>query len=352
MTRIVSCVLLAAMICLAMAGCSGGNSEATMQLYVLNWGDYIDEEVLENFRTEHPEIDLHYTTMTSNEEMLIQLQSEDCIYDVCFPSDYTISKLINLDLLAEIDTSKLSNYGNIDERFLNQPFDPDNTYSVPYAWGTVGILYNTTMMDEPVTSWDILWDEKYAGQIYMYDSVRDSMMVALELLGYSMNTTDPDEIAEAEALLVEQKPLVQSYVMDDIFEKMQSGSAAIGAYYYGDFLTMQEVNPDLAFCLPEEGTNLYVDAMCIPKNAENKENAEIFINYMCSTQAGLKNCEEIWYSSPLLSVREELDPEVSGDPYAYPDESILAQCESFKNLPADTLALYDSEWTRLMLASN
>lgn len=140
--------------------------------------------------------------------------------------------------------------------------------------------------------------------------------------------------------------------MDDIFEKMQSGSAAIGAYYYGDFLTMQEVNPDLAFCLPEEGTNLYVDAMCIPKNAENKENAEIFINYMCSTQAGLKNCEEIWYSSPLLSVREELDPEVSGDPYAYPDESILAQCESFKNLPADTLALYDSEWTRLMLASN
>ena len=133
---------------------------------------------------------------------------------------------------------------------------------------------------------------------------------------------------------------------------MQGGSAAIGAYYYGDFLTMQEINPDLAFCLPEEGTNLYVDAMCIPKNAENKENAEIFINYMCSTAAGLKNCEEIWYSSPLLSVREELDEETSNDPYAYPDESILAQCESFKNLPSDILAFYDSEWTRLMLAAS
>ena len=207
------------------------------------------------------------------------------------------------------------------------------------------------MVEETPTSWDIMFDENYSGQILMFNNSRDAIGIALKQLGYSYNTTDENQIKEAVDLLIQQKPLVQLR-MDDIFEKMQSGAVAIGAYYYGDFLTMQEVNPDLAFCLPEEGTNIYVDAMCIPKNAENKENAEAFINYMCSTSAGLKNCEEIWYSTPLLSVREELDPEVSGDSYAYPDESILAQCESFKNLPADTLALYDSEWTRLMLASS
>ena len=202
-------VLLAAVLAVAaLAGCSGGGVEKTMSLYVLNWGDYIDDAMLEAFRQEYPYIDLHYDTMTSNEEMVIRLQSADSIYDLCFPSDYIITKLIKEDLLAEIDTARLTNYGNLDPRFLHLEFDPENEYSVPYHWGTVGILYNTAMVDEPVDSWDVLWNEKYADQIYMYDSVRDSMMVALTKLGYSGNTTDAGQIAEAEALLKRQKPLV------------------------------------------------------------------------------------------------------------------------------------------------
>lgn len=342
-----------------LSGCGGSNSGDAKDpgtadkgvVNVYNWGVYIDESVLDNFTAETG-IKVVYDTFESNEAMYGVLKNEGASYDVVIPSDYMISRMIEEDMLEPLNFDNIPNFEDIDPALKNPDYDPENLYSVPYMWGLLGVIYNTTLVDETPTSWDIMFDEDYAGQILMFNNSRDAIGIALKELGYSYNTTDENQIKEAIDLLIEQKPLVQSYVMDDIFEKMQSGSAAIGAYYYGDFLTMQEVNPDLAFCLPEEGTNLYVDAMCIPKNAENKENAEIFINYMCSTQAGLKNCEEIWYSSPLLSVREELDPEVSGDPYAYPDESILAQCESFKNLPADTLALYDSEWTRLMLASN
>lgn len=343
----------------ALSGCGGTQSGTADDpgaadkgvVNVYNWGVYIDESVLEDFTAETG-IKVVYDTFESNEAMYGVLKNEGASYDVVIPSDYMISRMIEEDMLEPLNFDNIPNFEDVDPALKNPDYDPENLYSVPYMWGLLGVIYNTTMVEETPSSWDIMFDENYAGQILMFNNSRDAIGIALKQLGYSYNTTDENQIKEAVDLLIQQKPLVQSYVMDDIFEKMQSGSAAIGAYYYGDFLTMQEVNPDLAFCLPEEGTNLYVDAMCIPKNAENKENAEIFINYMCSTQAGLKNCEEIWYSSPLLSVREELDPEVSGDPYAYPDESILAQCESFKNLPADTLALYDSEWTRLMLASN
>ena len=343
----------------ALSGCGGTQSGTADDpgaadkgvVNVYNWGVYIDESVLEDFTAETG-IKVVYDTFESNEAMYGVLKNEGASYDVVIPSDYMISRMIEEDMLEPLNFDNIPNFEDVDPALKNPDYDPENLYSVPYMWGLLGIIYNTSMVEETPTSWDIMFDENYSGQILMFNNSRDAIGIALKQLGYSYNTTDENQIKEAVDLLIQQKPLVQSYVMDDIFEKMQSGSAAIGAYYYGDFLTMQEVNPDLAFCLPEEGTNLYVDAMCIPKNAENKENAEIFINYMCSTQAGLKNCEEIWYSSPLLSVREELDPEVSGDPYAYPDESILAQCESFKNLPADTLALYDREWTRLMLASS
>ena len=343
----------------ALSGCGGTQSGTADDpgaadkgvVNVYNWGVYIDESVLEDFTAETG-IKVVYDTFESNEAMYGVLKNEGASYDVVIPSDYMISRMIEEDMLEPLNFDNIPNFEDVDPALKNPDYDPENLYSVPYMWGLLGIIYNTSMVEETPTSWDIMFDENYSGQILMFNNSRDAIGIALKQLGYSYNTTDENQIKEAVDLLIQQKPLVQSYVMDDIFEKMQSGSAAIGAYYYGDFLTMQEVNPDLAFCLPEEGTNLYVDAMCIPKNAENKENAEIFINYMCSTAAGLKNCEEIWYSSPLLSVREELDPEVSGDPYAYPDESILSKCESFKNLPAETLALYDSEWTRLMLASN
>jgi len=218
-------------------------------------------------------------------------------------------------------------------------------------WGLLGVIYNSAYIDpaeKDVETWDILWDEELSGDILMFNNSRDAIGIALKKLGYSYNTEDPAQVKEATNLLVEQKPLVQSYVMDEIFDKLEGENALIGAYYYGDFLTMQENNPDLAFALPREGTNLYVDAMCIPKGAENKENAEKFINFMCSTQAGLKNCEEIWYSSPLLSVREELDPETANDPYAYPTDDVYAKTESFACLSPEIRELYNSEWIRLL----
>ena len=343
---------------LALAGCSGGSGTASQPgaadrgvVNVYNWGVYIDESVLDEF-TAQTGIKVNYDTYESNESMYGVLKNDGASYDVVIPSDYMISRMIEEDMLEPLDFDNIPNFSDIDPNLKNPDYDPENLYSVPYMWGLLGVIYNTAMVDGAPDSWSILFDENYSGQILMFNNSRDALGVALKYLGYSYNTTDPAQITAATDLLIQQKPLVQSYVMDEIFEKMQGNSAAIGAYYYGDYLTMADVNPDLAFCLPKEGTNLYVDAMCIPKGAENKANAEAFINFMCSTSVGLANVEETWYSSPLLSVREELDPEVSEDPYAYPDDAVLEQCESFRNLPEDILALYDSEWTRLKLAAN
>ena len=343
---------------LALAGCSGGSGTASQPgaadrgvVNVYNWGVYIDESVLDEF-TAQTGIKVNYDTYESNESMYGVLKNDGASYDVVIPSDYMISRMIEEDMLEPLDFDNIPNFSDIDPNLKNPDYDPENQYSVPYMWGLLGVIYNTAMVDGAPDSWSILFDENYSGQILMFNNSRDALGVALKYLGYSYNTTDPAQITAATDLLIQQKPLVQSYVMDEIFEKMQGNSAAIGAYYYGDYLTMADVNPDLAFCLPKEGTNLYVDAMCIPKGAENKANAEAFINFMCSTSVGLANVEETWNSSPLLSVREELDPEVSEDPYAYPDDAVLEQCESFRNLPEDILALYDSEWTRLKLAAN
>ena len=343
---------------LALAGCSGGSGTASQPgaadrgvVNVYNWGVYIDESVLDEF-TAQTGIKVNYDTYESNESMYGVLKNDGASYDVVIPSDYMISRMIEEDMLEPLDFDNIPNFSDIDPNLKNPDYDPENQYSVPYMWGLLGVIYNTAMVDGAPDSWSILFDENYSGQILMFNNSRDALGVALKYLGYSYNTTDPAQITAATDLLIQQKPLVQSYVMDEIFEKMQGNSAAIGAYYYGDYLTIAYVNPELALCLPKEGTNLYVDAMCIPKGAENKANAEAFINFMCSTSVGLANVEETWYSSPLLSVREELDPEVSEDPYAYPDDAVLEQCESFRNLPEDILALYDSEWTRLKLAAN
>ena len=319
---------------------------------VYNWGEYIDESVLTDFE-EATGITVNYQMYDSNETMYSKIAGGGAEYDVVIPSDYMISRMIEEDMLEPLNFDNIPNFADIDPELLNPAYDPENQYSVPYMWGLLGIIYNTTMVDEAdLGSWDLMWNEKYADDILMFDNSRDTIGIALKKLGYSYNTTDEAQIKEAVDLLVEQKPIVQAYVMDEIFGKMEGGNAAVGAYYYGDFLSMQEVNPDLGFYIPEEGTNIYVDAMCILKGAKNKANAEAFINYMCSTEAGLKNCEAIWYSSPLLSVREALDPEVSSDPYAYPDESIMAKCESYAGLPQATLDLYDSEWTRLKSAAD
>lgn len=324
----------------------GGDTSSNV-VNVYNWGEYIDESVLKDFEAATG-IKVNYQMYDSNETMYSKIAGGGANYDVVIPSDYMVARLIEEDLLAPLNFDNIPNFADIDPALKNPAYDPENLYSVPYMWGLMGVIYNTKAVDEEdLGSWDLLWNEKYAGDILMIDNSRDAIGIALKRLGYSYNTTDESQVRQAVDLLVEQWPIVQAYVMDDIFQKLEGANAYVGTYYYGDYLTMYENNPDLGFYIPEEGTNIYVDAMCILKDAPNKENAEAFINYMCSTQAGLKNCEAIWYSSPLLSVREELDPEIADDPYAYPDADIMAKCESYAGLPQNILDLYDSEWIRL-----
>lgn len=338
---------------LSLTACGSPSAPASNGVVnVYNWGEYMDMSVLKDFEAATG-IKVNYQTYDSNEALYGKLAGGTSGYDVIIPSDYMIGQMIEEDMLEPLNFDNIPNFADVDPALVNPEYDPENLYSVPYMYGILGIIYNPGMVDEgeDMETWDVLWNEKYAGDILMFDNSRDTIGIALKKLGYSYNTTDPALINEAVDALVAQKPLVQAYVMDDIFEKLEGENAAIGVYYYGDYLTMADNNPDLRFALPREGTNRYVDAMCIPKGSENKENAEAFINFMCSTEAGLKNCEETWYSTPLLSVRDALDPEMTEDAYAYPDDTFMEeQCETFACLPSDIRTLYSDLWVRLINA--
>ena len=334
--------------CLCLTGCSSqGGENGVVNVY--NWGEYIDEELLDQFEAETG-IKVNYDTFASNESLYSILSSGSANYDVIIPSDYMISRLISEDRLEPLDFNHIPNYQYIDDAYKGLQYDPDNRYSVPYTWGTVGIIYNTTMLDYVPDSWSVLWDKDLKGQILMFNNSRDALGIALKYCGYSMNTTDPDEIRKATDLLIEQKPIVQAYVMDQIFDKLEGGEAIVGPYYAGDAVVMMEENPDLAFAFPKEGTNLFVDAMCIPKGANNKTNAEIFINWMCQPEHMAQNIEYIGYSSPSTAARELLPEEMRDDPMCYPSGEMQARMETYYNLPQDTLDFYDSEWIRLMIS--
>lgn len=328
-----------------LTGC-GSSAESKGEVNVYNWGEYIDETLLDEF-TQQTGIKVNYTTYSDNESLYSMLSSGTADYDVIIPSDYMISRLISEGMLEKLDFDNIPNYSYIDDAYKGLEYDPDNEYSVAYTWGTVGIIYNTTMLDYVPDSWSVLWDENLSGQILMFDNSRDALGIALKYLGYSQNTTDEAQIKEAVDLLIEQRPLVQSYVMDQIFDKLEGGEAAVGPYYAGDAITMIAENPDLAFVTPKEGTNLFVDAMCVPKGAANKANAEAFINFMCDPENMAKNIEFIGYSSPSSAARELLSDDLKDSEIAYPDASLLANDDTFINLPQATLDLYDSEWVRL-----
>ena len=330
---------------IGLAGC--GNSATNGEVNVYNWGEYIDEELLDKF-TEETGIKVNYDTYSDNESLYSMLSSGSANYDVVIPSDYMISRMIDEDMLEELNFDNIPNFQYIDDAYKGLEYDPEDQYSVAYTWGTVGIIYNTTMLDYVPDSWSVLWDENLSGQILMFNNSRDAIGIALKYLGYSQNTTDPEQITEAVDLLIQQKPLVQAYVMDQIFDKLEGGEAAVGPYYAGDAITMIEENPDLAFVVPKEGTNLFVDAMCIPKGAQNKENAEAFINFMCDPENMAANIEYIAYSSPSSAARELLSDELKTSDICYPDEALLENTDTFINLPQDILDLYDSEWVRLM----
>lgn len=348
MKKFVALMLVLAMTVPVLSGCgSSADKYPNGKVYVYNWGEYIDEETLKLFE-EETGIEVVYDEFETNEIMYPKVESGASDYDVICPSDYMIQKMIDNDLLAELNWDNMPNAKeNIGAQYYEQAtaFDPGNKYCVPYCWGTVGILYNTTMVDEPVTSWSILWDEKYADNILMQESVRDLFMVALKKLGYSMNSTNEDELKEARDLLIEQAPLVQAYVIDQVRDKMIGGEAALGVIYSGEAIYTQRENPDLAYVIPEEGTNVWIDGWVIPKNAPNKENAEKFIDFMCRADIALMNFEYITYSTPNTAAQALIeDEDIRNSEIAFPDLTKYNNLETFSYLGEEAEELYNELW--------
>ena len=335
-----------------------GASTGQRVVNVCSWGEYIDMSLIEDFQAQTG-IKVNYQTVPSNEELYSRLTIGGTNYDVVVPSDYMISQLIEEDMLQPLDYSKIPNFEKIDQRFRNLSYDPENLYTVPYTWGTLGIIYNTAMVDEEVTSWSVMFDDAYADNVMLIDNSRDAFGMALLYLGYSVNTTNEAEIREAYELIADawNRGVYQGKVMDEIFQLMEGGNAAIATYYAGDYLSMLENNEDLAYVVPEEGSNWFVDAMCILKDAENVDEAHEWINFIASTDANLRNMDYIWYASPNTEALEMYPAwyeEQYGEPLdqelyeimAAPQE-VLDRCEAYLVLPQEIRTLYSDLWTEL-----
>jgi len=331
-----------------------------IEINVYNWGEYIcigEEEGTLDILTEFEEltgIKVNYTTFATNEELYAKLKGGGVSYDVIIPSDYMISKMIKEGMVQKINMDNIPNYKYIMEDFRGLEYDPRNEYSVPYTWGTVGIIYDTTVIDlaPEEIDWDILWNEDYADQILMFDNPRDAFAIAEIMLGYSINTEDEKELEEAAELLKEQKKVVQAYVMDEIFDKMGASDALIAPYYAGDALMIMEENEDLGFVVPKSGTNLFVDAMCIPSSSKQKEAAEIFINFMCEPDIAHANIDYICYSTPHSAAYEMLDEEVRNDPVSYPSDEVKANMTVFVNLSDEASKTMQDLWTQMKSAED
>ncbi len=324
-----------------------------IEIDVYNWGEYVANDSV-NFLDVNEDfealtgIKVNYTLFSSNEELYTKLRSGGTNYDVIVPSDYMIGKMINEGMLQKLDFENIPNYKYIDEKYKNENFDPNNEYSVPMYWGVVGIIYNTTMVDEEdLTGWNILWNEKYADNMLMFSNSRDAFALSLLDLGYDFNTTDQMEIEEAAGHLRAQKPLVQAYVMDEIYDKMEGGEAAVAPYYNGDAVLMMDVNEDLDFFIPEN-TSIFIDSMCIPAGAQNKEAAEMYINYMCESTVAAANSYYVGYSTPHMGAMELLDEELVENEIAYPDDKLIGSLDALLTLPAETSAFTDKLWTDIM----
>ncbi len=323
-------------------------------LNVFNWGVYISDgsegtldvnKAFENLTG----IKVNYTNYDSNETMYSKLKSEAVSYDIIIPSDYMIERLKNENMLAKLDFSKISNYDLVDEKYKNMYFDENNEYSVPYSVGLVGLIYNTTMVEGTPDSWSIMWDEKYADNILTFDNPRDAFAIAQFLLGIDINTTDKADWDKAAEKLKEQNAILQKRVMDDVFNKMESGNAAIAPYYAGDFYTMVENNPDLAFVYPKEGTNIFVDSVCVPSNAQNYEAAMMYINFLLEPEVALANAEYIYYASPNTSVTSNPEYSLFEDEIIYPSEEDLPYVEYFHDIDSEIRAYYEKLWEDILL---
>ncbi len=351
MKKIVVLILALSLIFTAFPSCGGD----TVTINVYNWGEYISEgddellDVISEFES-RTGIKVNYLTFSTNEELYAKIKNGAGDYDVIIPSDYMVSRMIKEDMLEKLDFNNIPNRDKLMDDFKTFDYDPTGEYSIPYTWGTVGILYNSKYVTKSVDSWDILWDEEYNGKILMFDNSRDAFGIALKKLGYSMNTENKEEINKAYDELKKQEPLVQAYVMDQIFEKMISEEAYVAPYYAGDYITIAQDNPDIKFALPKEGTNFFTDAMCIPKGAKHKAEAEMFINFMCETDVGYSNAMAIGYSTPLKDVYEQIaaDEEFKEFfPVAYPDDEKLANTEVFVHLPDEVLTHTENLWREI-----
>jgi spermidine/putrescine transport system substrate-binding protein len=367
---IVLSVLL--LVCTALSSCKGGNGE-TVTLYVYNWGEYISDgsegslDTNAAFEEWYEEtfgvrVEVNYSTYSSNEDMYAKLSSGASNYDIVIPSDYMIARMIEEGMLRKLDFANIPNSQYIDNAAMFGDaapyYDPESAYSVPYTYGTVGIIYNTTMVDEAdIGSWDIMWNEKYQGNILQFNNSRDAFATAQFKLGQSINSESEAEWRQALDLLMSQKPIVQGYVMDEIFNKMENGSAAIAPYYAGDFFTMYEDNEDLAFFYPREGTNVFVDAMCIPATSQNPLVAERYIDFMLSKEAAVANAEYICYASPNKLVTEDPDymaamEEIHPDAMEILYGTEELELQFYENLPAERLLLLNELWEELKIESS
>lgn len=349
------CVTLCLLFAALPAPASAADNTVTINFY--NWGQYISDgtdgyvDVIAEFEKAYPNIKVNYMTFDSNESMYTKLKTGGSAFDIIIPSDYMVEKLIAEDMLEPLDYANIPNAELLDESFRNPSYDPEGQYSVPYTWGCVGIIYNSRYVkQEDVTGWELLWNPSYAGKILMFDNPRDAFAIAEFEEGISINSADPDELARAAQKLREQKNLVQAYVMDQIFDKMERGEAWIAPYYAGDYLYMVEENPDLEFYMPQEGFNLFVDAICIPKGCEHKKEAETLINFLISPEICGENLEYLGYSSPYSAAKEYMDPAVSNSPVAYPDEETLSCGDGFSALSEEGTKLMNELWLSVKTA--
>ena len=347
MKKLFACFLLAALVLGLFSGCQMQDNRTVINVY--NWGQYISEgndgciDVIAEFEARYPNIKVNYVTFDSNETMYTKMAGGGITVDVIIPSDYMVDRLIEENMLLPLDYSNIPNAQYVGEQYLGWDFDPDNTYSLPYSWGTVGIIYNSKYVDEAdVTGWELLWNEKYEGKILMFDNSRDAFCITQCMLGYDINTTDEQVLLDCAKELAKQRPIVQQYIMDQVFDLMENEEAWIAPYYAGDYLTMAEENPDLSFYLPSgQGFNRFIDAMCIPTCCENKEAAELFINFLCDPEIAGGNMDWICYGTPIPAAKEFMDPEVVNDPIAYPEEDVWNCGKSYVALPRETTRLME-----------
>ncbi len=331
----------------SLTACSG-DSDSGNKLYVYNWGEYIEPEVLELFE-EETGIEVIYDEFETNESMYSKISSGASLYDLVCPSDYMISKMIEEDLLRPINYDGFSNLEHIGEEYWEQTkgFDPELKYSLPYTWGTVGILYNTALVEEPIDEWADLWNPVYTDEVLMQDSVRDAFLVALKKLGYSANSTSEAELLEATKALTDQKPIVQAYVIDQVRDKMISGEAKIGVIYSGEAIYTQSENQDLAYVIPKEGSNIWLDCWVIPKNAANPENAEKFLDFLCRPDIALMNFDYIGYSIPNTTAIDMIeDEELRNSEVAFPHLERY-DLEVYQYLGEEMEQYYSSLWKRV-----